>query len=72
MSTNKSELISVQIAPNLPMDIICNGFSIKETIMSVLKKYDRMGCLDYCPLDDLAEDLKEAFAIKLRLKQGAE
>ncbi len=54
----------------IPMDIICNGFSIKETILDVLKKYDKERYLDDCDINELAEDIKEAFAIKLRLKQG--
>ncbi len=50
---------------NIPMDIIVNGFSIKETILEVLRKCESAYCTD----EEIAEEIKEAFAIKLRLKQ---
>lgn len=58
---------------DIPMDIICNGFSIKETIKEVLQE----SCL-YAPtpedrdfeINEIADAIKEAFAIKLRMKQG--
>lgn len=55
---------------NSPMDIICNGFGIKKTILSVLEKYQELGWLQECDIDELAEEITEEFAIKLRLKQG--
>ena len=62
------------INPNdFKCDIVCNGFSMKAVILDVLKHprwpifYKDVTNQD---LDDLAEDLKEAFAIKLRLKEG--
>jgi hypothetical protein len=50
----------------IPMDIICNGFSIKETIMEVLKSYDS------CNQDneDMAQDITNKLSNKLRIKQG--
>ncbi len=56
----------------IPMDIICNGFSIKETIIEVLQKYNNGYQIDLSDnyLDEIAEDMKEAFAVKLKLKQG--
>jgi len=56
------------------MDIICNGFSIKEAIFDVLNKYS--GCTlstyekDDAYIGKLCEEIKEVFAVKLRLKQG--
>lgn len=56
----------------LPMDIICNGFSMKAVIVNVLDKYNTGYRMDLTEqeLDDIAEHIKEAFAIHLRLKQG--
>lgn len=56
---------------NIPMDIIVNGFSIKETILEVLNKYNIGHSMDfsYDELGEIAEEIKKAFAIKLRLKQ---
>lgn len=56
-------------AINIPMDIVCNGFSIKKTIIDVLNNYPPEQYIGDC-IEDLAEDIKEAFAIKMRLKQG--
>jgi hypothetical protein len=50
-----------------PFDIICNDFSIKETIIEVLNQSENLPLQN---IEDLAEEIKEAFAIKLRLKQG--
>ena len=56
----------------LPMDIICNGFSMKSVIVNVLDKYNTGYRMDLTEqeLDDIAEHIKESFAIHLRLKQG--
>lgn len=48
-----------------PMDIICNGFSIKETIYMVLVKY-----INTKMSEELAEEIEEAFAVRLSLRQG--
>ena len=66
-------IVSFCDASKIPTDIICNGFSIKETIIEVLKE----SCLyaltqedrNY-EIEEIAEAIKEAFAIKLKLKQG--
>lgn len=55
---------------DIPMDIICNGFSIKETIKEVLNRYEDMALCDWMIIDEIAEEIKEAFAVKLRMKQG--
>ena len=53
----------------LPYDIICNGFSLKDTIKEVMLSYDFFDYnLDI--VEGIAEDIKEALAVKLRLKQG--
>ncbi|MCF1193174.1 hypothetical protein LRR18_16415 [Mangrovimonas sp. AS39] len=59
----------------LPMDIICNGFSMRESIRHVLQE----SCL-YAPtpedktyeIEEITEALMEEFRVKLRLKQGTE
>ena len=53
---------------NLKMDYTINGISIKETIKEVLIK-----CISpeyHEEVDEIAEEIKEAFAVKLRMKQG--
>lgn len=52
----------------IPYDIICNGFSLKETILEVLNRYETEGLLEYAEV--IAEEIKEALAVKMRLKQG--
>jgi hypothetical protein len=56
----------------VPMDIVVNGFSIKQTILEVLNKYNIGHSMDfsYDELGEIAKEIKEAFAIKLKLKQG--
>lgn len=49
----------------IPYDIICNGFSMKEVIQNILDKY-----LPLKASQEISEEIKEALAIKLRLKQG--
>lgn len=55
---------------SLPYDIVCNGFSLKETILDVL--YTSSAAFGVNPPEALvlAEEIKEALAFKLRLKQG--
>ncbi len=51
---------------NVPVNIICNGFNMKKVILDVLNdpKHD-------CSTNkELAEDIQEAFTVKLGLKQG--
>ncbi len=55
---------------NIPMDIICNGFSMKETIKEVFMKYKDDFPMNDAFIDMMAEEIKEAFAVKLRVKQG--
>lgn len=60
-------------ASKLPIDIVVNGFSIKETILEVLREYeikDEIRFLACWTSEQLAEDIKEAFAVKLNLRQG--
>lgn len=56
----------------LPMDIICNGFSIRDTILNVLDKYNNGYRMDLPDdeLNNLAQELTDALAIKCNLKQG--
>ena len=50
------------------MDVVCNGFSIKDTILEVLRGADLFYC---CPdREKLAQDITDALAEKLHLKQG--
>lgn len=67
--SNENEIYQyATIDPILPKDIIVNGFSIKKTIIEVLNQYGPeiyIGDL----IDEIAEDIEEAFAKKLHLKQ---
>lgn len=57
----------------LPMDIICNGFSMSDSIRHVLSE----SCL-YAPtaehkkdeIEEITEAMLEEFRVKLRIKQG--
>jgi hypothetical protein len=66
--TNLGTSVTFSDQINRPFDIICNDFSIKDTIIEVLTNSKNLAL---CNIDGLAEEIKEAFAIKLRLKQGA-
>jgi hypothetical protein len=62
--------LTVTLPSNLKMDYTINGFSVKDTIKEVLDLYeyyvqDRSGLID-----EIAEAIKEAFVVKLRIKQG--
>jgi len=50
----------------LPTDIIVQGVSMKQTILDVLNECD----FDGCDKESLAEDIKLALAVKLKLFQG--
>ncbi len=54
----------------IPMDFVVNGFSIKDTIIEVLRNHRMPGVLDDIELDHMASLIAEVFAVKLRLKQG--
>jgi len=51
---------------NLPMDIVVQGVSMKQTILDVLIECD----LNDCDKESLAEDIKLALAVKLKMFQG--
>lgn len=56
----------------IPTDIICNGFSLKNTIIEVLNFHtvcNEIHATD-SKIEEIAEDIKETLAVKLRLKQG--
>jgi hypothetical protein len=45
----------------LPMDIICNNFSVKDTLLGVLDKYNNVYRMDLLPdeLSNLATEIPE-------------
>lgn len=53
-----------------PINIVCNGFVMKDVILDVLKKYEKERLLDDCDIEELATEIQEAFAVKLGIKQG--
>lgn len=53
------------------VNIVVNGFSIRDTILDALKQHQRLSHhLGDCDIEELADDIQEAFAVKLRLIQG--
>jgi len=68
----QSQQVTFYDPSKFPMDIICNGFSIKETLLNVLDKYNNGYRMDLPPdeLNNLVQELTDALAIKCRLKQG--
>ena len=47
------------------MDVMINGFSIKKTVLEVIAPH-----MDAELAEKLAEEIKEVFATKMRLRQG--
>lgn len=66
-SQSQGTVVNFTDSSQIPFDIICNNFSMKDTIIEVLTNSKN---LELCNIPDLAEEIKEAFAVKLRLKQG--
>lgn len=54
----------------IPMNIVCNGFSMKDVILEVLMKKEKKMVWDNDELIGIAEAITDAFTVKLRLKQG--
>ena len=69
-SPSWSSAITIFDPNKFPTDIIVNGFSIKDTIFNFLKEYDKKMHWSQEELMEISEKIKEAFAIKMRLKQG--
>ena len=65
-----SEKLTLSATWNGPTDIICNGFSLKKTILEILREHEKQRYLDDADIDEIAEEIIEAFAVKLRMKQG--
>lgn len=63
-------LVSFCDASKIPTDIICNGFSMKEVIVEILNRHHD-GYVTQKYVEEIAEDIKEAFAVKLGFKQGS-
>jgi ribosome recycling factor len=55
---------------NLPVNIVVNGFSIRDTVLEVLKKYKQEGKIYDDELEEVANEIEQAFAVKLKLIQG--
>lgn len=66
------QTISYWDSSKIPMDIVCNGFKMKDLIIEVLNKHNTGYNMDLCDdkINKIAEEITDAFAIKLRLKQG--
>lgn len=65
MTSNLSFQSITVAADSIPLDIVVNGFSIKDTIFDILSNR-----LDSEISETLSEEIKEAVAVKMRLKQG--
>lgn len=71
-------IVALPLTETLPHNFVINGFSIKEVVTEVIKKHHRRdtGIHYYEPrmpddyTESLAEEIQEAFAVKLGLKQG--
>jgi hypothetical protein len=48
-------------------DVVVNGFSIKQTVFDILLSKG----LDAALAEELSEEIKETFAVKMQLKQGS-
>lgn len=60
----------------LPINIICNGFSIKQVVTDVLNQWREhivfIADDEEIDFDKIAQEITDAFAVKMRLKQGNE
>jgi hypothetical protein len=66
--TNISKYRYSAIDPNkIHYDIICNGFNMRAVIIDVLR--ENLSRVDNEHNDKIAEAIKEAFAIKMGLKE---
>ncbi len=73
--SGSAELITFTMqddSSKLPMDTICNGFSIKDALLDVLDKHNDGYRMKLPPdeLNNLVTELTETLAIKCGLKQG--
>lgn len=67
-----NELVNIEWS-KIPVDIVCNGFSLKDTIFNTIKAWANNDWPDDEQkhlYTDLAEKITEALAVKLHLKQG--
>ncbi len=69
-----SQTLTITHGSKIPVDIICNGFSMKETITSVLHKYNKEHNLHLLNIQiyEIAVDIKNEFALNMKLKQKEE
>ncbi len=62
--------------PNLPMNIVCNGFSIKQVVVDVLNQWKEhivfIADDNEVDFEKIAQEITDVFAEKLKLKQGQE
>ncbi len=62
--------------PKMPMNIICNGFSIKQVVTDVLNQWREhivfIADDEEIDFDRIAQEITDAFAVKMKLKQGKE
>lgn len=60
---------TLTVSSTIPFDIVCNGFSLKETIIDVLKKYEDVTLNENQVINEIAEEIKLELAHKLRIKE---
>ena len=65
-SNQENTTVTFAESIKLPTDIIVHGVSMKQTILDVLNECD----FDECDKESLAEDIKLALAVKLKMFQG--
>jgi len=65
-STQENLTVTFAESINLPMDIVVQGVSMKQTILDVLNECD----FSECDKESLAENIKLALAVKLNMFQG--
>jgi hypothetical protein len=68
--TSQHSSITFADCNKIPFDIVCNGFSMKETIIDVLKCYEEITLKGNDIFDEIAEHIKEDFSKYLRIRQA--
>jgi len=70
ISNEDCQSINISDWVNRPMDIICNGFSVREVIYTTLIQAIEGKDLCIDEINILSQKITDALATKLRLKQG--
>jgi len=70
-SAQENLTVTFADAMNLPMTLMVNGFSIKETVVEALEKFTEDGVFADMYTNEIAEAITALFGVKLNMFQGS-